>query len=90
MSKSMTLPIIPAPFPLVEKDLEGISPASLRDFETLRGERILHLEAENATLRAQVAALHARLVVHDERLAEVRALGETPWVSAAKKGASIG
>jgi hypothetical protein len=66
-------------------DIKGLSPTQLRIFDRDRLDHIDRLENENATLRAQVIALQARLAAHDEAVRMVKELGDTPWVAAARK-----
>ena len=80
----MSLPIGIEPTVFVQKDLQGFSPTTLRDVEEKRLSYITALELENATLRAQIATLHARLTAHDQAIARVRELGDTPWVAASR------
>lgn len=85
--------------PLIQKpdgDIEGVSPNELRSLELSRIRYIEALESQNkqllaerVTLQAEISSLKSRLAEHDKALAEVRAMGETPWVTAAKKGAPI-
>ena len=72
-------------YTLVTKDIHEISPTTLRDVEEKRLSYIAALELENATLHAQIATLHARLTAHDQAIARVRELGDTPWVAAARE-----
>ncbi len=88
--KMATLPTPEAPHQDRDGDLKGISPTELRMFDLSRLGYIAALEKENTALRGEVAALRARLAEHDRVIATVKAMGETPWVTAAKKGASLG
>lgn len=56
---------------LFEKDIEKLSPTELRAFDDARLAYIAQLEKDNAALRGLITALHARLVAHGERLAEM-------------------